>query len=126
MTMSKKEEFLRADYLVEEDKVSKNYNKENAINYLIVAVDVINEEEKKLEQLNKSKKSTIFINCIAQIYQEIYSLPVKENFYNLNRTIGRDLVNYGVTKNEFEKLKKSVNEYINMLTNLNNRISKCL
>ena len=126
MIMSKKEEFLRADYLVEEDKVSKNYNKENAINYLIVAVDVINEEEKKLEQLNKSKKSTIFINCIAQIYQEIYSLPVKENFYNLNRTIGRDLVNYGVTKNEFEKLKKSVNEYINMLTNLNNRISKCL
>lgn len=126
MIMSKKEEFLRADYLVEEDKVSKNYNKENAINYLIVAVDVINEEEKKLEQLNKSKKSTIFINCIAQIYQEIYSLPVKENFYNLNRTIGRDLVNYGVTKNEFEKLKKSVNEYINMLTNVTNRISKCL
>lgn len=126
MTMSKKEEFLRADYLVEEDKVSKNYNKENAINYLIVAVDVINEEEKKLEQLNKSKKSTIFINCIAQIYQEIYSLPVKENFYNLNRTIGRDLVNYGVTKDEFEKLKKSVNEYINMLTNVTNRISKCL
>lgn len=126
MTMSKKEEFLRADYLVEEDKVSKNYNKENAINYLIVAVDVINEEEKKLEQLNKSKKSTIFINCIAQIYQEIYSLPVKENFYNLNRTIGRDLVNYGVTKDEFEKLKKSVNEYINMLTNVTNRISRCL
>ena len=126
MTMSKKEEFLRADYLVEEDKVSKNYNKENAINYLIVAVDVINEEEKKLEQLNKSKKSTIFINCIAQIYQEIYSLPVKENFYNLNRTIGRDLVEYGVTKDEFEKLKKSVKEYINMLTDLNKRISKCL
>ena len=126
MTMSKKEEFLRADYLVEEDKVSKNYNKENAINYLIVAVDVINEEEKKLEQLNKSKKSTIFINCIAQIYQEIYSLPVKENFYNLNRTIGRDLVEYGVTKDEFEKLKKSVKEYINMLTDVNKRISKCL
>lgn len=126
MIMSKKEEFLRADYLVEEDKVSKNYNKENAINYLIVAVDVINEEEKKLEQLNKAKKSTIFINCIAQIYQEIYSLPVKENFYNLNRTIGRDLVTYGVTKDEFEKLKKSVNEYINMLTDVNKRISKCL
>ena len=126
MTISKKAEFLRAHYFVEEGKVSKNYNKETAINYLIVAVDVINEEEKKLEQLNKAKKSTIFINCIAQIYQEIYSLPVKENFYNLNRTIGRDLVNYGVTKNEFEKLKKSVNEYINMLTNLNNRISKCL
>ena len=126
MILSKKEEFLRADYLVEEDKVSKNYNKENAINYLIVAVDVINEEEKKLEQLNKSKKSTIFINCIAQIYQEIYSLPVKENFYNLNRTIGRDLVEYGVTKKEFEKLRKSVNEYINMLTNVTNRISRCL
>lgn len=126
MIMSKKEEFLRADYLVEEDKVSKNYNKENAINYLIVAVDVINEEEKKLEQLNKSKKSTIFINCIAQIYQEIYSLPVKENFYNLNRTIGRDLVEYGVTKDEFEKLKKSVKEYIDMLTDVNKRISKCL
>ena len=126
MTMSKKEEFLRADYLVEEDKVSKNYNKENAINYLIVAVDVINEEEKKLEQLNKAKKSTIFINCIAQIYQEIYSLPVKENFYNLNRTIGRDLVEYGVTNKELEKLRKSVNEYINMLTNVNNRIKECL
>lgn len=124
--MSKKEEFLKADLIVEETKVNKIYNKENAINYLIVAVDVINEEEKKLEQLNKAKKSTIFINCIAQIYQEIYSLPVKENFYNLNRTIGRDLVNYGVTKDEFEKLKKSLKEYIKMLTDLTNRISKCL
>lgn len=126
MTMSKKEEFLKADLLVEDAKVSKNYNKETAINYLIVAVDVINEEEKKLEQLNKAKKSTIFINCIAQIYQEIYSLPVKENFYNLNRTIGRDLVNYGVTKEEFDRLKKAVEEYINMLTGLNKRISSCL
>lgn len=124
--MDKREKFLKADLVVEETKVNKNYNKENAINYLIVAVDVINEEEKKLEHLNKAKKSTIFINCIAQIYQEIYSLPVKENFYNLNRTIGRDLVEYGVTKDEFEKLKKSVNEYINMLTNVTNRISKCL
>lgn len=124
--MSKKEEFLKADLIVEETKVNKIYNKENAINYLIVAVDVINEEEKKLEQLNKAKKSTIFINCIAQIYQEIYSLPVKENFYNLNRTIGRDLVTYGVTKDEFEKLKKSVNEYINMLSKVNRRISNCL
>lgn len=126
MTMSKKEEFLRADYLVEEDKVSKNYNKENAINYLIVAVDVINEEEKKLEQLNKSKRNTVWVNLIAQVYQELYSLPVKEHFYSLNRTIGRDLVTYGVTKDEFEKLKKSVVDYINMLTNVTNRISRCL
>lgn len=126
MTMSKKEEFLRADYLVEEDKVSKNYNKENAINYLIVAVEVINEEEKKLEQLNKSKRNAVCVNLIAQIYQEIYSLPTKENFYNLNRTIGRNLVEYGVNKDEFEKLKKSVKEYINMLNKVNNRISKSL
>ena len=126
MTMSKKEEFLRADYLVEEDKVSKNYSKENAINYLIVAVDVINEEEKKLEQLNKSKRNAVWVNLIAQIYQELYNVGIKENFYSLNRTIGRDLVEYGVTKEEFEKLRKSVNEYINMLTNVNNRISKSL
>ena len=126
MTMSKKEEFLIADLLVEENKVSKVYNKENAINYLIVAVDVINEEEKKLEQLNKAKKSTIFINCIAQIYQELYSLPVKEHFYSLNRTIGMDLVTYGVTKDEFEKLKKSVKNYISMLTEINSRIRECL
>lgn len=124
--MDKREKFLKADLVVEENKVSKNYNKENAINYLVTAMDLISEEEKKLNQLNKSKKSTIFINCIAQIYQEIYSLPVKENFYNLNRTIGRDLVNYGVTKDEFEKLKKSVYEYISMLTEINSRISKCL
>lgn len=126
MTMSKKEEFLRADYLVEDGKVSKNYNKENAINYLIVAVDVINEEEKKLEQLNKYKRNTIWVNLIAQIYQEIYNVGIKENFYSLNRTIGRDLVEYGVTKKEFEKLRKSVNEYINMLNKVNNRISKSL
>ena len=126
MTMSKKEEFLRADYLVEDGKVSKNYNKENAINYLIVAVDVINEEEKKLEQLNKSKRNAIWVNLIAQIYQEIYNVGIKENFYSLNRTIGRDLVEYGVTKKEFEKLRKSVNEYINMLNKVNNRISKSL
>lgn len=124
--MDKKERFLKADLLVEENKVNKIYNKENAVNYLVTAMDLISEEEKKLNQLNKSKKSTIFINCIAQIYQEIYSLPVKENFYNLNRTIGRDLVNYGVTKDEFEKLKKSVDEYISMLTEINSRISKCL
>ena len=124
--MSKKEEFLRADYLVEDGKVSKNYNKENAINYLIVAVEVISEEEKKLEQLNKSKRNAIWVNLIAQIYQEIYNVGIKENFYSLNRTIGRDLVEYGVTKKEFEKLRKSVNEYINMLNKVNNRIIKSL
>ena len=51
---------------------------------------------------------------------------MKENFYNLNRTIGRDLVEYGVTKDELKKIKKSVKEYINMLTNVTKRISSCL
>ena len=34
----------KADYLVESDKVDKNYSKDNAVNYLVTAMDLIAEK----------------------------------------------------------------------------------
>lgn len=115
-----------ADYLVESNKVSNNYNKENAVNYLITAMEVIMDKEKALNKLDRVKNSVIWVNLTAKLYQDYYNVAVKEQFYDLNRTVGRKLIEDGIDRNTFKQFKKAIEDYIDMLTNLEDKINACL
>lgn len=116
----------KADYLVESDKVDKNYSKDNAVNYLITAMNVITEKEKALNKLDKAKKTVVWVNLTAQLYQDYYNVAIKEQFYSLNNTVGKQLVEQGINRNTFKQFKKAIEEYINMLTVLEGKINACL
>ena len=115
----------KADYLVESNKVDKNYNKDNAVNYLVTAMDLIAEKEKALYKLDKAKNTAVWVNLTEQLYQD-YNVAIKEQFYDLNRTIGKKLIEEGIDKNTFKQFKKSIEAYIDMLTNLETKINACL
>ena len=115
-----------ADYLVESNKVDNNYNKENAVNYLVTAMNVITKKEKALNKLDRAKNTVVWVNLLASMYQDYYNVAIKEQFYTLNNTVGKQLVEQGVNRNTFEKFKKAVEAYINMLTNLEVKINACL
>lgn len=115
-----------ADYLVESDKVDKNYNKDNAVNYLITAMQVITEKEKELNKLDRAKNTVVWVNLTAHLYQDYYNVAIKEQFYDLNRTVGKKLVEDGIDRNTFKQFKKSIESYIDMLTNLETKINACL
>lgn len=115
-----------ADYLVESNKVSNNYNKETAVNYLITAMDIIADKEKALYKLDKAKNTVVWVNLTAQLYQDYYNIAIKEQFYDLNRTVGKKLVEDGVDRNTFKQFKKAIEAYIDMLTNLETKINACL
>ena len=114
-----------ADYLVESNKVDNNYNKENAVNYLITAMNIIAEKEKALYKLDKAKNTVVLVNLTAQMYQD-YNIAIKEQFYSLNNTVGKQLVEQGVNRSTFNKFKKAIEDYINMLTTLEGKINACL
>lgn len=115
-----------ANYLVERNKVDTNYNKENAVNYLVTAMNLITEKEKALYKLGRVKNSVVWVNLIAQLYQDYYNIVIKDNFYSLNNKVGKQLVEQGVNKSTFNKFKKAVEDYINMLTTLEDKINACL
>ena len=115
-----------ADYLVESNKVSNNYNKETAVNYLITAMDLIAEKEKALYKLDKAKNTVVWVNLTAQLYQDYYNVAIKEQFYDLNRTVGKKLIEEGIDRNTFKQFKKAIEDYIDMLTNLETKINACL
>ena len=117
---------IKANFLVESYKVSNNYNKENAVNYLVTAMELINDEEKALNKLDKVKNSVVWINLLASIYQDYYNVAIKEQFYSLNNTVGKQLVEQGVNRSTFNKFKKAIEDYINMLTTLEAKINACL
>ena len=116
----------KADYLVESDKVDKKYSKENAVNYLVAAMNLITENEKALNKLDRVKNSVVWVNLTAQLYQDYYNVAIKEQFYDLNRTVGKKLIEEGIDRNTFKQLKKAIEAYIDMLTNLENKINACL
>ena len=116
----------KADYLVESDKVDKNYSKDNAVNYLVTAMDLIAEKEKALYKLDKAKNTVVWVNLTAQLYQDYYNVAIKEQFYDLNRTVGKKLVEEGIDRNTFKQFKKAIEAYIDMLTNLETKINACL
>lgn len=115
-----------ADYLVESNKVDSRYNRETAVNYLITAMNVITEKEKALNKLDKAKNTVVWVNLTAQLYQDYYNVAIKEQFYSLNNTVGKQLVEHGVNKSTFDKFKKAIEDYINMLTTLEGKINACL
>lgn len=115
-----------ADYLVERNKVDKNYTRENAVNYLITAMNVITEKERALNKLDKAKNTVVCVNLTAQLYQDYYNVAIKEQFYSLNTTVGKQLVEQGVNRRTFKKFKKAIEDYINMMTNLETKINACL
>ena len=115
-----------ADYLVESNKVDKKYTRENAVNYLVTAMELIEEKEKALYKLDRVKNSVVWVNLVSSLYQDYYNIAIKENFYSLNNTVGKQLVEQGVNRNTFNKFKKAVEDYINMLTNLEAKINACL
>lgn len=115
-----------ANYLVESNKVSNNYNKENAVNYLVTAMDLITEKEKALNKLDRAKNTVVWVNLTAQLYQDYYNVAVREQFYDLNRTVGKKLVEEGIDKRTFTQFKKAIEAYIDMLTNLEDKINACL
>lgn len=115
-----------ADYLVESNKVSNNYNKETAVNYLITAMDIITEKEKALNKLDRAKNTVVWVNLTAQLYQDYYNVAIKEQFYDLNRTVGKKLIEEGIDRNTFKQFKKAIEAYIDMLTNLETKINACL
>ena len=115
----------KADYLVESDKVDKNYSKDNAVNYLVTAMDLIAEKEKALYKLDKAKNTAVWVNLTEQLYQD-YNVAIKEQFYDLNRTIGKKLIEEGIDRNTFKQFKKAIEAYIDMLTNLETKINACL
>ena len=115
-----------ADYLVESNKVDKNYTRENAVNYLVTAMDLIQKKEKALYKLDRVKNSVVWVNLVSSLYQDYYNIAIKENFYSLNNTVGKQLVEQGVNRNTFNKFKKAVEDYINMLTTLESKINACL
>lgn len=115
-----------SDYLVESNKVDNNYNKENAVNYLITAMDLITEKEKALNKLDRAKNTVVWVNLTAQIYQDYFNIAIKEQFYDLNRTVGKQLVEEGIDRNTFKQFKKAIEAYIDMLTNLETKINACL
>ena len=115
-----------ADYLVESNKVDNKYNKENAVNYLITAMNVITEKEKALSKLDRAKNTVVWVNLTAQLYQDYYNVAIKEQFYSLNNTVGKQLVEQGINRNTFKQFKKAIDAYIDMLTNLETKINACL
>ena len=115
-----------ADYLVESNKVSNNYNKETAVNYLITAMDIITKKKKALNKLDRAKNTVVWVNLTAQLYQDYYNIAVKEQFYDLNRTVGKKLIEEGIDRNTFKQFKKAIEDYIDMLTNLETKINACL
>lgn len=115
-----------ADYLVESNKVDNNYNRENAVNYLVTAMDLITEKEKALSKLDRAKNSVMWVNLTAALYQDYYNIAIKEQFYDLNRTVGKKLVEGGIDRNTFKQFKKAIESYIDMLTNLETKINACL
>ena len=115
-----------ADYLVESNKVDNKYTRENAVNYLVTAINLIEEKEKALYKLDRVKNSVVWVNLVSSLYQDYYNIAIKENFYSLNNTVGKQLVEQGVNRNTFNKFKKAVEDYINMLTNLEAKINACL
>ena len=115
-----------ADYLVESNKVDKNYTRENAVNYLVTAMDLIAEKEKALYKLDKAKNTVVWVNLTAQMYQDYYNVAIKEQFYDLNRTVGKKLIEEGIDRNTFKQFKKAIEAYLDMLTNLENKINACL
>ena len=115
-----------ADYLVESNKVDSSYNRETAVNYLITAMNVITEKEKALYKLDRAKNTVVWINLTAQLYQDNYNVAIREQFYDLNRTVGKKLVEDGIDRNTFKQFKKAIEAYINMLTNLETKINACL
>lgn len=116
----------KADYLVESNKVDKNYTRDNAVNYLITAMNVITEKEKALNKLDRAKNTVVWVNLTAQLYQDYYNVIIREQFYELNRTIGRKLIKEGIDRNTFKQFKKAIEDYINMMTNLEDKINACL
>lgn len=116
----------KADYLVESNKVDKNYNKDNAVNYLITAMDLITYEETKLHKLDKAKNTVVWVNLTAQLYQDYYNVAIKEQFYSLNNTVGKQLVEQGIDRNTFKQFKKAIEAYLDMLTTLEDKINACL
>lgn len=116
----------KANFLVESNKVNNNYTKENAVNYLVTAMELIAEKEKALYKLDKAKNTVVWVNLTAQLYQDYYNVAIKEQFYDLNRTVGKQLVEQGVNRSTFNKFKKAVEDYINMLTTLESKINACL
>ena len=116
----------KADYLVESNKVDKNYSKDNAVNYLITAMNLITNEETKLHKLDRAKNTVVWVNLTAQLYQDDYNVAIKEQFYDLNRTVGKKLIEEGIDRNTFKQFKKAIEDYINMMTNLEAKINACL
>ena len=116
----------KADYLVESNKVDKNYSKDNAVNYLITAMNLITNEETKLHKLDRAKNTVVWVNLTAQLYQDYYNVAIKEQFYDLNRTVGKKLIEEGIDRNTFKQFKKAIEDYINMMTNLEAKINACL
>ena len=115
-----------ADYLVESNKVDNKYTRENAVNYLVTAINLIEAKEKALYKLDRVKNSVVWVNLVSSLYQDYYNIAIKENFYSLNNTVGKQLVERGVNRNTFNKFKKAVEDYINMLTNLEDKINACI
>ena len=115
-----------ADYLVESNKVDNNYNRENAVNYLVTAMEIVTEKEKALSKLDRAKSTVVWVNLTAALYQDYYNVAIREQFYDLNRTVGKKLVEDGVDRNTFKQFKKAIEAYIDMLTNLEAKINACL
>ena len=115
-----------ADYLVESNKVDKNYTRENAVNYLVTAMDLIQKKEKALYKLDRVKNSVVWVNLVSSLYQDYYNVVIREQFYEFNRTVGKKLVEDGIDRSTFNKFKKAVEDYINMLTTLEGKINACL
>lgn len=116
----------KADYLVESNKVDNSYNRENAVNYLVAAMTLVTDEETKLHQLNKAKDTVMWVNLTAQLYQDYYNIVIREQFYNLNSTVGKRLVEEGIDRNTFKQFKKAIEAYLDMLTTLEGKINACL
>ena len=116
----------KANFLVESNRVNNKYNKENAVEFLVTAMELIAEKEKALNKLDRAKNSVVWLNLIASLYQDYYNVAIKEQFYDLNRTVGKELVENGIDRSTFNKFKKAIEDYINMMTNLENKINACL
>ena len=116
----------KANFLVESNKVNNNYTKENAVNYLVIAMKLISEKEKALYKLDKAKNTVVWVNLTAQLYQDYYNVAIKEQFYDLNSTVGKKLIEEGIDRNTFKQFKKAIEDYIDMLTNLETKINACL
>ena len=112
-------------YIVTREILAKLSNNKST-SKVIGVVNLIEEKEKALYKLDRVKNSVVWVNLVSSLYQDYYNIAIKENFYSLNNTVGKQLVEHCVNRSTFNKFKKAIEDYINMLTTLESKINACL